>query len=172
MPTVTTTYLEILSPADIRARRCEDERFWIGECAVRQGAFNRFLYFTVGDAWAWIDKRGWTGAQWQAHAESERLRTFAAYYDGAPAGYYELHRGEDGAVEIGIFGLFPAFFGRGLGGALLTSALEEGFRWPSPRVWVHTCSLDHPAALANYQARGMGIFKIETHETASSPAHS
>src|SRR4030095_14361795 len=56
-----------------------------------------------------------------------------------------------------IFGLLPEFIGRGLGGPLLTSAIEEAWRTsPSAsRVWVHTCNLDHPSALGNYQARGM-----------------
>ena len=29
------------------------------------------------------------------------------------------------------------------------------------RVWVHTCTLDHPNALRNYIARGMNILKKE-----------
>jgi hypothetical protein len=35
--------------------------------------------------------------------------------------------------------------------------------WGATRVWVHTCSLDHPSALANYQARGMRLYRHETH---------
>ncbi len=69
--------------------------------------------------------------------------------------------------EIAYFGLLPEFIGRGLGGALLTSAIEEAWRMsPSiTRVWVHTCTCDHPSALANYQARGMVIYKRETAES-------
>ena len=43
------------------------------------------------------------------------------------AGYYELRRDKDGGVEIAYFGLLPEFIGRGLGGALLTSAIEEAW---------------------------------------------
>lgn len=50
----------------------------------------------------------------------------------------------------------------GLGGDLLTRALEEAWRLEAKRVWVHTCSLDSPAALANYQARGVRLCKTET----------
>ena len=160
--TINTTYLEMRSLDEFRPKRCADRCFWIGEATVKQWQFNRFLYQAVGGPWQWTDKRDWTDDQWRAYAESDRLRTFAAYYDGAPAGYYELHRSDDGAVEIIYFGLLPAFVGRGLGGALLSSALEEAWRMKPPRVWVHTCSLDHPAALANYQARGMKIYKAET----------
>jgi GNAT superfamily N-acetyltransferase len=57
--------------------------------------------------------------------------------------------------------LLPEFIGRGLGGALLTSAIDEAWRLSPKRVWVHTCTLDHPQALANYQARGMVVYKVE-----------
>ena len=58
-------------------------------------------------------------------------------------------------MEIAYFGLLPAFHGRGSGGALLEHALRRGFEL-GDRVWVHTCTLDGPHALANYQARGPG----------------
>ena len=65
---------------------------------------------------------------------------------------------DDGGIEIAIFGLAPQFIGRGLGGALLTHALEEAWGSRPQRVWLHTCTLDHPAALPNYLARGLTIF--------------
>jgi ribosomal protein S18 acetylase RimI-like enzyme len=158
---VITTYLEMRSPSELRPKLCADERFWIGEATVKQWRFNKFLYLTVGSLWAWNDKRDWTDDQWRQYAESDRLRTFGAYHDGSPAGYYELqHEGED--VEIIYFGLLPAFIGRGLGGALLSRAIEDAWQMEPRRVWVHTCTLDHPAALANYRARGMKIYKTET----------
>lgn len=72
-------------------------------------------------------------------------------------------RREKSEVEIAYFGLAPHFVGRGLGGALLTSAIEEAWRWDASRVWVHTCSLDHPSALRNYEARGMRICGCTKH---------
>jgi GNAT superfamily N-acetyltransferase len=76
----------------------------------------------------------------------------------------------DDKVEIAYFGLLPEFIGRGLGGAMLTSAIENAWAWsPTPsRIWVHTCNRDHPGALANYQARGFKIYKTVT---ADSPLH-
>jgi len=121
------------------------------------------MYFRVGEPWNWIDKRGWTDEQWREHAASPGLWIFAAYHDDKVAGYYELRRDKEGGVEIAYFGLLPKFTGRGLGGALLTSAIEQAWQMtPTPsRVWVHTCNRDHPQALANYQARGMQIYKVE-----------
>ena len=77
--------------------------------------------------------------------------------EGSIAGYYELQKKAEN-IEIAYFGLTPEFFGRGLGGALLTNAIEHAFAWDGKRVWVHTCTLDHPAALPNYLARGMHVY--------------
>jgi GNAT superfamily N-acetyltransferase len=160
--TVTTTYLEMHSPAELRAKRHADARFRIDEATMPQWQFNRFLYCAVGDAWHWYEKRTWSEAQWRGYVESDNLRTFVAYYDGSPAGYYELRRDDEGGVEIVYLGLLPAFVGRGFGGPLVTSAIEQAWRMTPKRVWLHTCTLDHPTALANYQARGLKIYHVES----------
>jgi len=53
------------------------------------------------------------------------------------------------------------FFGKGIGGHLLTDAILNSFKEKINKVWVHTCTLDHPNALKNYLARGMTIFRTE-----------
>ena len=80
---------------------------------------------------------------------------------GAPAGYFELRRDRDGGVEIAYFGLLPEFTGRGLGGHLLTAAVERAWAPGPERVWLHTNTLDHPAALPNYLKRGFTAFHSE-----------
>lgn len=166
MPTVTVTYLEMLSPDALRPKRSGDFLFIVKEATDRQWQVNRSFYLTVGGAWSWTDKRGWSDEQWEAYVGADRLRTFIAYHDGTPAGYYELHESEDpeAGIEISIFGLVPAFHGRGLGGPLLTSALEEAWKSNPQRVWMHTCSNDHHAALSNYLARGLTIYKTDSQE--------
>ena len=164
MTTVITTHLEMHSRDELRAKRCNDPRFRIDEATTPQWQFNRFLYCAVGDSWRWLEKRTWSEEQWRSYVETDRLRTFAAYYDGSPAGYYELRRDDESGIQIEYFGLLPAFVGRGFGGALLTSALEQAWSGNPARVWVHTCTLDHPAALSNYQARGMTVYRVETKE--------
>lgn len=68
-------------------------------------------------------------------------------------------------VEIATFGLVPELVGRGLGGPALTLAVRLAWNQVNPddlapvrRVWLHTSSLDHPRALANYRARGFVPF--------------
>ena len=87
---------------------------------------------------------------------------------GVPAGYFELQRHADGAVEIVYFGLLPEFCGRGLGKYLLGEAVACARRLGGPRVWLHTCDMDGAAALPNYLARGFEPFKTETY-TAEVP---
>jgi GNAT superfamily N-acetyltransferase len=161
---IVTIYLEMHSPDQLRPKRCADGQFQIREKIERDWRFNRDLYLAVGQMWSWNDKRLWSDQQWKEYGLAPELRTFAAHYDGSLAGYYELRRDDAGGVEIAHFGLLPEFIGRGLGGALLTSAIEDSWRTTSSvsRVWVHTCTLDHPGALANYQARGLVIYKQET----------
>ena len=81
--------------------------------------------------------------------------------DDVVAGYYELRREEDASVEIVYFGLLPEFTGRGLGGHLLTDAVERAWASGARRVWLHTCSFDHPFAIQNYLDRGFAVFKTE-----------
>jgi GNAT superfamily N-acetyltransferase len=159
---VITTYLEMRSADQLRPKRA-DSKFHVREKTNRNWQFNRDLYFRVGEQWDWIDKRSWTDDQWKEYATAPELRTFAGYYDDTLAGYFELRRDREGGIEIAYFGLLPEWIGRGLGGALLTSAIEMACRTePNPsRVWVHTCNRDHPQALANYQARGMVVYKVE-----------
>ena len=121
----------------------------------RDPAVNEDLYRRVGADFAWIDRLVWTPERWAAWAA--RVETWVGVADGTVAGFFELDPGAD-EVEIAIFGLLPEATGRGLGGHLLTAALRRGFAL-APRVWVHTCSLDGPHALANYRSRGLQVVR-------------
>ena len=55
----------------------------------------------------------------------------------------------------------PDYIGKGLGGGLLTAATENAFAWGAKRIWLHTATDDHPAALPNYKNRGFKIYKEE-----------
>lgn len=161
MAIVTVTYLQMSSRDQLRPRDCPDPRFTVQEATVKQWHYNRFLYVLVGTPWDWSDKLVWSDEDWKHYAERDTLRTFVAYYDGSPAGYFELNFNVPGDVEIAYFGLAPKFIGKGFGGYLLTRALEIAWETKPARVWLHTCSKDHPAALANYQGRGLMIYKVE-----------
>lgn len=147
---------------DIKPKRVNLEHFVVQKAELPSPELQRFLYTAVGGNWYWIDRLPWTLEQWRAWTHRPELHTFVAYLRGTPAGYYNLEQQDDGDVEIVYFGLMPQFVGQGLGGALLTNALESAWDLGARRVHLNTCSLDGPAALTNYQARGLKVFKTET----------
>ena len=167
MGQVTTYYLEMKSPAALR-RKTESNGLSVRRAEIDQFQFNRFLYQLVGADWQWTGRNKWTDEKWRAWVGDEGLHTWAAYHKGTPAGFCEMRRqpGEGGDdVEIVQFGLAPAFIGKGFGGYFLTRMLEAAWEVPGAcRVWLHTCTLDHPNALNNYKARGLEVFKVETQE--------
>lgn len=158
---LTTYYLQMESPDALKAKPLPDSLTVI-ECEEPQYQLNRFLYQLIGGDWEWGDLDDWSDEQWRARVESDDHRTWVAYYRGSIAGYYELHRPDGVSTEILYFGLAPGAIGKGFGGPLLSHAIESAWRWSgTERVWVHTCSLDHPSALINYKARGMELYREE-----------
>jgi ribosomal protein S18 acetylase RimI-like enzyme len=161
---VTTFYLEMTDAAQLRRPRHAVAGFEVRRITVACPELNRFFYTAVGGDWYWIDRLPWSYDQWLAIIGRPGYETWVAYSEGTPAGYFELDDRPTTGVEITYFGLLPQFVGRGLGGHLLTAAIERAWQRRPPRVWVHTCTLDHPSALANYQARGFRLYKEEQHE--------
>ena len=131
----------------------------IRRATVVSPELGRFLYTAAGGNWYWIDRLSWSYEQWLERLSHPRVETWVMYEGGAPAAYFELDGIADGDVEIAYLGVLPAFMGRGLGGWLLTEAIRRAWAMGTRRVWVHTCTLDAPHALANYRARGMRVSK-------------
>lgn len=123
-------------------------------------SFNRDSYAAVGAQWNWMDRTVWSEGDWESYVHRETVSTYVGKLDAVDISYFELQIQTGGDVEIVYFGLFPEFIGKGLGGVLLTAAVECAWKFPgTSRVCVHTCSRDHPNALGNYQARGFRLFK-------------
>lgn len=167
---VTTTTLEML------AAPTEPARPFSGGVRLDRATevppeYARFLYGLVGGPWHWTDRLGWTRREWVEDLTVPGTEFWILYGGGVPLGYVQLQpvRHTDGThVEIRYFGLAQQAIGRGLGGRLLEHgvraawSLPERFDLPAAtRVWVHTCTLDGPAALANYRARGFVVCHVE-----------
>jgi ribosomal protein S18 acetylase RimI-like enzyme len=166
---VRRTYLELERPEQLHAWRSDDPGLRLDELCRCPASFYRYLYAEVGRPYHWVDRLRWSDAEIRAHLARPEIRVFALYAAGAPAGWFELRRCEDGSVEIAYFGLLPEAVGRGLGKHLLTCAAQEAFAAGAARVWLHTCTLDHPAALPNYERRGFRPFKQEAYSVDPSP---
>jgi GNAT superfamily N-acetyltransferase len=158
---VTRTYLEMREPSDLRAALSNDQLIQIEQqqnCSVE---LFRMLYAEVGRNYHWIDRLPWTDEDVRAHLARPENSIWLMTHDGEIAGYFELRRCDDGSTEIAYFGLMPQFIGRGLGKHLLTRAVQQAWQDGAKRVWLHTCTLDDPAALPNYLKRGFQPFKTE-----------
>lgn len=157
---ITIWHLELTNSRNFRPSRPHPD-LRIERAEIPCPELNRFFYAAVGGDLFWVDRLSWTYAEWMAWLDRTELETWIGSVSGTPAGYFELERQAEGSVEIVYFGLLPRFVGRGLGGALLSAAVERAWEGNARRVWLHTCSLDHSAALSAYQARGFLIFKTE-----------
>jgi GNAT superfamily N-acetyltransferase len=165
MPTleVTRTYLEMISPQQLVPARERPPGVRVERVGSCPASFFRYLYVEVGRQYHWVDRLSWTDEQIRSYLAGP-VDVWVLYLDGAPGGYFELRRDPDRSVEIAYFGLLPQAIGKGLGKYLLTRAVEEAWALGPVRVWLHTCSLDHPSALSNYLKRGFQEVRREVYQ--------
>ena len=159
------TYLEMRAASALRAAKLPATPVDIRRADPCAPALYRRMYLGVGAAYRWTDRAAWTDEDIEQYLASPGLEIWIARVSDDEAGFFELRPTDGGrAVEIAYFGLLPAFIGHGLGGFLLTSAARRAWELGPSRVWLHTCSFDHPAALSNYQARGFVVTREEEYE--------
>lgn len=166
------TFLELRDITDLKPAAMPDAAVRVEQVLECPASFWRYLYREVGRAYHWIDRLPWTDAEIRRYLADPDVSLWLMTVAGAPAGYFELRRDRVGGTEIAYFGLLPEFTGRGLGGHLLTVAVERAWVTGTERLWLHTNTLDHPAALPNYLKRGFRAFHSETYTPAPPPAGS
>ncbi len=162
---VTTTYLHIPAPEQFRPAFVAHPDLLVLEARAPSVAFYRFLYDAVGHDFVWIDRLQWTDAQYQDYLSRPTTTVLVIYFRGTPVGYIDLDASaEQCTTEIVYFGLVPAMHGRGFGKHLLSVGVQRAFDDGAQRVWLHTCTLDGPHAIANYLARGFTPYKTTTQD--------
>ena len=153
-------YLEITDRDAVRSETAT-RQYELKQVTTPLPELNRFLYATVGASCCWYMRLGWTYQQWQDVVEKPTLQTWIAYDGATPVGYFELEKHHNNEVEICYFGLVPSFIGYGHGKNLLEDAIDRAWAFGGTRVWLHTCTLDHPQALPNYLSRGFRVYREE-----------
>jgi len=153
-------FLEMNSPHDFKPKYLPNPELKVEEAKIPCPELSRFFYLSVGGDWFWMDKRFWNYEQWSKYVTRPNVRTWVGYFSGTPCGYFELEK-QLQDIEIVYFGLLRQFINKGLGGWLLTKAVERAWAMEASRVWLHTCTHDHPLAIKNYQERGFKIYKQE-----------
>lgn len=163
--TSVRTYLEMRDRAQLRAAPAAPAtNVRIEQVHDCPPSFWRYLYTEVGGKYHWHDRLPWTSEQIARYLADPALSLHVMWVRGAPAGYFELHAEAAGAIEIVYFGLLDQFTGRGLGAYMLTAAVNRAWDAGATRVWLHTNTLDHPAALPNYLKRGFTVTRTEEYE--------
>lgn len=159
--TTTIYHLEMLDRGAFRPKPAPP-RFGVSKVSPADPALNRSYYARVGAPWRWTARLAWSDERWRRYVLRDALGTWIGRAGDDPVGYFELESQAGGDVELAYFGLLPEFIGRGLGGPLLSAAVERAWRLPGTRrLWVHTCTDDHAHALDNYLGRGFELFKTE-----------
>jgi GNAT superfamily N-acetyltransferase len=128
--------------------------------------YYRYLYDAVGREWNWRSRRVMPDAELAGILHDARVEVHVLHVRGVPAGFVEFDRRVAGEIEIKQFGLMPEFIGQGLGKWFLQWAIDRAWSNSPSRLWLHTCTCDHPLALANYQKAGFVIYKEETEEAS------
>jgi GNAT superfamily N-acetyltransferase len=119
----------------------------------------RELYFRVGAEWLWFSRNRMSDAELAARIQSPQVEVCALVNEGRDDGLLELDFREAGACEIGMFGVTPNLVGTGAGRWLMNRALELAWSRPIERLWLHTCTFDHPSAIGFYQRSGFRAFR-------------
>ena len=119
----------------------------------------RDLYRRVGEEWLWFSRIRMPDVELAARLHAPQFEVYALVDDGLDEGFLELDFRESGQCEIGMFGVTAKLVGTGAGHWLMNRALDIAWSRPVERVWLHTCTFDHPAALAFYQRSGFRPFR-------------
>jgi GNAT superfamily N-acetyltransferase len=114
----------------------------------------RSLYRAIGQDWLWFSRLVMPQDTLAAILVDPRVEVYALMERRRPIGLLELDFREDGQCELAFFGLVPAAIGQGAGRFLMDRAIEKAWARPIRRLWVHTCTHDHPSSVAFYVRSG------------------
>ena len=159
---ISRIYLEIKSIKNLKEVKKPEGKYSLNAVKPSDFQLNKFLYKQIGQKYFWRDRLDWSDQVWIRYVSDKKLHTYLLKDHKEVVGYFELIVHKDtNEAEIVYFGILEDYFGKRLGGYLLSQAIKEAFKLNINRVWLHTCSLDHKNALKNYLSRGMIIFKSE-----------
>jgi len=158
---VVITYLEMTTPPTSAPPPKPLKNIALLKAEAPTLSFYRFLYGNVGAPWLWYERRIMSDEALNEAINNDGVDVFVLYLGGVPAGYFELNFNDLENLELAYFGLMPEFVGLKLGPYLLRQAIDTAWTHDPGRVWVNTCTLDHPAALGVYQRAGFTPFNQE-----------
>jgi GNAT superfamily N-acetyltransferase len=151
------TYLEMRRPAD---HPVPPSPLSLERVEVPQPEHYRALFRLIGGPWLWFSRLLLDDAHLAEIIQHPRVELHSVIDEGGrEVGMLELDFREPGECELAFIGLVPELAGQGHGRWLLAEAVRRAWREGVERVHVHTCSLDHPAALSAYRRAGFTPYK-------------
>ena len=157
---VTVYYLEMLSQSR-RSVPTPREGLSVRYVPAPTVENYRTLYNAVGREFHWLSRRKMSDEQLAAVIQHPLNELHVLEVAENPAGFAEFDRRQPGEIELVQFGLTREFIGQGLGKWFLQWTIDQAWSYQPRRFWLHTCKLDHPAALPNYLKAGFVMFKEE-----------
>ena len=151
------TYLQMARPPDLAV---PPSPLSLQRVEVPEPEHYRELFRLVGSRWLWFSRLIMDDAHLAAIIQHPKVELYAvADEQGREAGMIELDFREPKECELAFIGLVPELAGQGHGKWLLAEAIHRAWREGVERLHVHTCSLDHPAALGAYRRAGFTPYK-------------
>ena len=150
------TYLEMLEPPTAEIPQSTLRLRRVPEPDPDQ---YRALFRKVGSPWLWFSRLAMSDQQLGSILGDPGVELYEVAAVEPVVGMLELDFREAGQCELAFIGLVPELAGQGHGRWLLAKALRLAWREGVSRVHVHTCTLDHPAALGAYRQAGFTAYK-------------
>lgn len=151
------TYLEMRSPPP--ASPTQSRNGWALQSLNQERSRYRTLYRRVGEPWLWFSRVVMPDEELAGILDDPKVEAYALHDGREDIGLLELDFRSDGEAELAFLGLVPGSIGTGAGRFLMNEAIRRAFARPVDRFFVHTCSLDHPAALSFYMRSGFTPYR-------------
>jgi GNAT superfamily N-acetyltransferase len=131
-------------------------------------AWYRDLYRRIGAEWLWFSRLRMAPEALAGLIRHPAVEVYALRVGERDEGLIELDFRVPEVCELRMFGVTAQLIGTAAGRWLMNRAMEAAWAKPIGRFWLHTCTFDHPAALAFYIRSGFIPFRRQI-EIADDP---
>jgi GNAT superfamily N-acetyltransferase len=153
------TFLEMRAkpvlPASMTKRGLKLERWSDADLAAY-----RTLFKAIGESWLWYSRLVMPDHELLRIFRDPLIEIYRLFDRDRVLGLLELDFSGRDECELSFLGLLPDAIGKGTGKFLMNEAIRLAWAKPIERFWVHTCTFDHPAALAFYRRSGFTPYQV------------